>query len=190
MEPAVLADCTGSTMANAIRYAEHLTQAMDQFQINTPNRQAAFLATCAIEAQNLSKVEESLYYKDPVRLAKIYPRVFKNSEQASPYTRNPDALGQLLYGGYWGRGLLMLTWEKNYRDAGAALGYDYLNNADMLLDPEHASLTAAWFFATNGCNAKADEGDMTGVTRIVNGPALMHLKERIEQYEKNLEILS
>lgn len=190
MEPSVIADCTGSNMANAIRYAEHLTQAMDTFQINTPIRQAAFLATIAIESQNLSKVEEGLYYKDPARLATIYPRVFKSQSDAAPYARNPDGLGQLLYGGYWGRGLIQLTWEKNYREAGADLGYDYLSNADMVLEPQHAALTAAWFWAKNGCNKPADLCDMTGVTRIVNGPALMHLDERKEQFAKNLEVLT
>jgi predicted chitinase len=41
----------------------------------------------------------------------------------------------------------------------------------------------------NGCNAAADEGDMERVTRIVNGPAKLHLKERVEFYEHALSIL-
>lgn len=190
MEPSVLADCTGATMANAIRYAEPLTFAMERFEINTPKRKAAFLATVAVESMNLSKVEEGLYYKDPVRLAKIYPRAFKTAADAVPYAKNPDGLGQLLYGGYWGRSLIQLTWEKNYKAASRDLEEDYVSNPDLLLEPEHASLVAAWFWFSNGCNIPADKGDMVGVTRIVNGQALMHLAERVEQYEKNLEVLS
>jgi putative chitinase len=138
----------------------------------------------------LSKVEEGLYYKDPERLAKIYPRAFDNAAEAAPYARNPDGLGQLLYQGYWGRGLLQITWEKNYKAAGLALGFDYLSEPDLLLEPEHAALTAGWFWDANSCNVAADRGDMRAVTRIVNGPALMHLQDRIEQFEKNLEVLS
>lgn len=190
MDAATIADCTGASMANAIRFAEPLTEAMDRFQINSDRRQAAFLATVAIESQNLSKVEEGLYYKDPERLAKIYPRAFKNASEAAPFARNPASLGKLLYGGFWGRGLIQMTWEKNYRAAGLALGFDYISQPDLVLQPEHAALTAGWFWDSNKCNVPADREDMTGVTRIVNGPALMHLAERIEQFHKNLKVLA
>jgi len=177
-------------MANAIRYAQPLTDTMEQFSINNPRRQSAFLATISVESMKLSKVEEGLYYKDPERLAKIYPRAFDNASEAAPYARNPDGLSQLLYQGYHGRGCIQLTWEKNYKAAGEALGFDYLGQPDLLLEPEHAALTAGWFWFTNGCNPPADRGDMKAVTRIVNGPALMHLAERVDQFEKNLEVLS
>jgi putative chitinase len=190
MEPSLIADCTGASMANAIRYADALTQAMDRFEINNESRQAAFLATISVESAKLTAVEEGLYYKDPSRLAKIYPRAFDNAQEATPYARNPDGLSQLLYGGYHGRGLIQLTWEKNYKAAGESLGFDYLGQPVLLLEPEHAALTAGWFWFTNGCNPPADRGDMKAVTRIVNGPALMHLAERVEQFEKNLEALS
>jgi putative chitinase len=106
-----------------------------------------------------------------------------------PYAKNPDALSQLLYGGYHGRGILQLTWEKNYKAASDALAFDYVDNPDLLLEPEHATLTAAWFWKTNGCNEAADRGDMKAVTRIVNGPALMHLAERQDMYERALSVL-
>lgn len=190
MDASTIAECTGASMANALVYEEPLTTAMERFDINTPRRQAAFLATVAVESQNLSKVEEGLYYKDAARLAKIYPRAFANAQEAEPYARNPKALGQKLYQGYWGRGLIQLTWQRNYAAAGKALGFAYLDSPEMLTEPQHAALTAAWFFATNGCNEKADLGQMREVTRIVNGPALMHLQERLGYYQKALEVLS
>lgn len=190
MEASLLADCTDAQMKDAIRFAEPITLAMEAFEINTPKRQAAFLATVSVESMRLSKVEEGLYYKDPERLAKIFPRAFKSVAGAVPYAKNPDALSQLLYGGYHGRGILQLTWEKNYKAASDALAFDYVDNPDLLLEPEHATLTAAWFWKTNGCNEAADRGDMKAVTRIVNGPALMHLEERQDMYERALEVLS
>lgn len=191
MDASTLAQCTGSTMADALRFEEPLTAAMERFSIDRyPRRQAAFLATISIESQKLTKVEEGLYYKDAARLASIYKRAFKSASEAQPYTRNPKALGDLLYKGYWGRGLGQLTWEKNYRAAGNALGFDYLANPNLVLEPQHAALTAAWFWDANGCNVPADQGDMKGVTRIVNGPALMHLAERQAQYETALEVLA
>ena len=177
-------------MANAIRYAEPLTEAMERFHIDSPTRQAAFLATIAVESQNLTAVQEGLYYKDPVRLAKIYPRAFKSAADAASYAKNPKGLGQLLYQGYFGRGLIQLTWKQNYKAASDSLGVDYVANPDLLLQPEHAALTAGWFWDRNNCNVPADKGDMRGVTKIVNGPALMHLEELEDQYRKNMEVLS
>jgi putative chitinase len=105
---------------------------MAQFNIDSLQRQAAFLATITVESQNLTKMEESLYYKDATRLAAIYPRAFKNAAAAVPYTRNPKGLGELLYKGYWGRGMLGLTWRKNYERASEALGYDYVGDPSLV----------------------------------------------------------
>lgn len=190
MDAQTLANCTSSTLADAQTYADALSAAMDRFSIDTPTRQAAFLATVAIESAKLSQVEEGLYYKDAARLAAIYPRAFKNAAEAQTYTCNPIALGRLLYGGYWGRGLIQLTWEKNYRAAGDALGFDYVNQPSLVTEPQHAALTAGWFWDTNNCNGPADSADMRGVTLRVNGKALMQLAERTMQYEKNMGLLS
>lgn len=189
MDAATIADCTEAQMKDAIRFAEPITDAMQVFEITNQRRQSAFLATVSVETMRLTRLEESLYYKDPARLANIFPRAFKTTRDAESYVKNPDALSRLLYGGYHGRGCIHLTWEKNYKAASDALGYDYVDNADLLLEPEHAALTAAWFWKTNGCNEAADRGDMKAVTRIVNGPALMHLTERTELYRKAMDIL-
>ena len=163
---------------------------MLRFEITSLQRQAAFLATVAVESQHLSAVEESLYYKDAARLARIYPRAFKNAAAAVPYVRNPQGLSELLYKGYAGKGLIQLTWRRNYERASEALGYDYVGDPSMVSQPKHAALTAAWYWHDEGCNAPADKGDMVEVTRKVNGPALMHLTERQEQYEIALRALS
>lgn len=185
-----LAAATTAPYGNAKQYHPHLLAAMGQFDITSLQRQAAFLATVAVESQNLTKMEESLYYKDATRLAAIYPRAFKSAIAALPYTRNPQGLSELLYKNYHGRGMLGLTWRRNYERAGEALGYDYVGDPSMVSQPKHAALTAAWYWHDAGCNAPADKGDMVEVTRKVNGPALMHLAERQEQYEIALKALS
>ena len=190
MTPELIARCTGASLANALIYAQPLNDAMARFNIDTPRRQSAFLATVGVESGNLREVEEDLYYKDAARLAKIYRRHFSSAAQALPFTRNSSALGKLLYGGYWGRGLLRMTWERNYRVAGIALKKPYLLQPSMVKEPVDAALTAAWFWAVNGCNKPADVGDMTGVTLIVNGPALMHLDRRIALSVTGMETLA
>ena len=177
-----IALATDSSAANAQKFAEHLNRAMHRFQIDSTLRRAAFLATVSVESAKLTTTEESLYYKDAARLASIYPRAFKNAAQAMPYTRNSKALGDLLYQGYWGRGLIQLTWKANYQKAADALGYDYVRSPALVAEPEHAAATAAWFWASNGCNEMADRENIVGITRAVNGPALMHLAERQALY--------
>lgn len=185
-----LAAATTAPYGNAKQYHPHLLAAMAQFDITSLQRQAAFLATVAVESQNLTKMEESLYYKDATRLAAIYPRAFKNAAAAVPYTRNPQGLSELLYKGHHGRGMIQLTWRRNYERAGEALGFDYVGDPSMVSQPKHAALTAAWYWYDAKCNDPADRGDMTEVTRRVNGPALMHLAERQEQYEIALKALA
>lgn len=190
MEAELLAKCTQATLADAQKYVDWLNEVMDFRQISTPTRQAAFLATLAVESINLSKAEESLYYRDAARLASLYKRAFSSAADAASYTRNPEALGKLLYDGYWGRGLIQLTWERNYAAAGKALGMDFLLQPELVAEPEWAAKTAGWYWDENNCNAPADEGDMRGVTLRVNGPKLMHLDRRTAIYNDNMGFLT
>ena len=185
-----LAAATSAPYGNAQTYHQPLLDAMGRFDICSLQRQAAFLATVSVESARLSSPEESLYYKDPDRLARIYPRAFKNAAAAAPYARNPQGLSELLYKNYHGRGLLGLTWRRNYERASEALGFDYVGNPTLVATPKHAALTAAWYWHDAKCNEPADKGDMTEVTRRVNGPALMHLAERKAQYETALKALA
>ena len=185
-----LASATSAPYGNAKTYHQPLLDGMTRFNIDSLQRQAAFLATVAVESAHLSAVEEGLYYKDPARLARIYPRAFKNAAAAVPYARNPQGLSELLYKGYSGKGLIQLTWRRNYERASEALGFDYVGNPVLVATPKHAALTAAWFWHDAKCNEPADKGDMTEVTRRVNGPALMHLAERKAQYDIALKALA
>lgn len=189
MDAQTIARCTGATAALASEFAQPLTDAMAQFEINTPRRQAAFLATVAVECENLSQMEEDLYYTDAARLAELYPRAFQNANAALPFVRNSSGLGKLLYGGYWGRGCTGLTWLKNYQGASKATGFDYVSQPGLVRVPKHAALTAGWFWDANNCNAVADQGDMRGVTLRVNGPALLKLAERTSLYLSNVALL-
>lgn len=163
------------------------------------NRLAAFLATIRVESNCLQDVEEGLYYKDPLRLATIFRRVFDVNKNkiidaadiaaATPYARNPSALSKVLYKGFHGRGLIQITWQDNYLQYGNAVGEDIVNNPDLLLQPKHAVGSACWFFSTKGCFVPADRGNIDGVTRIVN-PAMMHAAERRSAFYEALRVLN
>lgn len=181
-----IASYTQAPSAKAQTFQQPLNDAMTRFEINTPKRVAAFLATVSVESARLTKVEEDLYYKSAERLCNIYPRAFRSPRDAQPYVRNPRELSLLLYSGYHGRGLIGLTWQANYKRAGEALGYDYVAEPKLVCDPMHAALTAAWFWHDANCNESADKADMNEVTRRVNGPRRMHLVERVTLFDLNL----
>lgn len=182
MNNMMLAHCTGSTLANATTYAQAMTECMAHWKINTPDRQAAFLANVAIETANLSAVEESLYYTTPDRLREIFPSLFVLAKggryKAEDYTRNSAKLSALRYKGFHGRGMLHLTWEANYKLAGDAIGFDYVSNPKLVMVPWHACATACWFFAEyKGLNQLADRVDLFAVRQAINGPAALKLVE-------------
>lgn len=60
----------------------------------------------------------------------------------------------LRYYPFFGRGYIQITWEENYRDAGAALGVDLVGNPALALDPTVSARVFAWFWATKGVRAK------------------------------------
>jgi putative chitinase len=180
---------TGSTLENAGLYHPWAVQAFSRFKIVEPVQMAALCASIAVETANLTAMSESLYYRDADRLARVFRRVFDTNkdkvlsadeiENARAYLRQPQRLSLKLYGGYHGRGGLMLTWERNYALHSLKLGTEYLHYPDLLLQPEHAMLSAASFWDEARCNDVAY--DMDEVTLRINGPARLHLAERISQ---------
>lgn len=185
-----LSQATGALKSNAQKYLNPLIESMERYSIDSKTEKAAYLATLTVESMNLSKVEESLYYRDAAYIMSLYPRAFKTLAQAKPYERNHAGMSKLLYQGYHGRGLIQITWKDNYRDAGEALGFDYLSNPDLLLQPWHAAMTAGWFWTTNNIGPAARRGDMDTVTLKVNGPRRLHLQERKQAFAKAKTVLA
>lgn len=191
------AKACGAQPKVAALYFDHAITTMARYKVETPAQVAAYCATMSIETARLTAMEESLYYKDAERLARLYRRVFDLDEDgqiepdeiraALPYTRNPKGLSMQLYRGYHGRGGCMLTWEKNYAHHGNLLGLPLLTKPAMLLEPEYAMLIMGSFWDDIRANSVAD--DMSEVTRRVNGPRRLHLTERIAQQKVALQVL-
>jgi len=154
----------------ATTYLEPLNQAMQEFQIDTPLRQAAFVAQCAHESGSLRYVKEIASgeaYEGRKDLGNIYPG---------------DGVR------YKGRGLIQITGRRNYLDCGLCLGVDLVSSPELLETPELACRSAAWFFQTKGCNELADKEDFLRVTRVINGGTNGY-KERLAFYERAKEVL-
>jgi len=182
-------------------FADPLKAAMVLFDIDTKERQAAFLAQCMIESQGFTALEENLYYTTPARLNAIFSAITTDAE-AALYVRNPKALANKVYanrngngdeasGDGWefrGRGLFQLTGRANYKKAseGVGMGAVYLNRPALVATPSDAALTAAWYWQSHGCNQLIDAGDFDRTTRMINGPAMLHKHERAAAFHHNL----
>lgn len=71
---------------------------------------------------------------------------------------------------YYGRGPIQLAWNYNYGAAGKSLGFDGLNNPDIVArDPVVSFKTALWFWMEN-CHWDFASGKGFGATiRAING---------------------
>ncbi|QSQ25637.1 peptidoglycan-binding protein [Pyxidicoccus parkwayensis] len=146
-----------STQALRDQYLDSLNTAMEEFNISTPERQAAFLSQVAAETGDLHYMSE--------------------------ITPNPA------HGDYYGRGMLQLTHETNYRQAGTALGADLTTNPNQVAtDADLAARTAGWYFDNRGLNRQADLGHIGAVTLGVNG-GYNGIDRRLEAYDEALRVL-
>ena len=142
--------------ANIERFWAHLNSAMEEFLINSPARQAAFLAQIGHESGQLRYVEE---------LASGQDYDIGNKARRLGNTPQDDDDGER----YKGRGLIQITGTDNYRACGEALGLDLLTNPELLELPENACRSAAWFWWSRGLNQLADGGNFERITRKING---------------------
>lgn len=90
---------------------------------------------------------------------------------------------------YKGRGFIQLTGRANYRQAGADLGLPLEENPELVMDPAIAARTAVWFWTKKRLNARADVGDVRGITRVINGGE-KGLEERTQLTNNALNVLS
>ena len=110
-----------------VKYIDFLDEGMERFEINTPNRIAAFIAQVAHESGDFRYTEENLNYSW-MGLRKTWPGKFPTDELAQQYHRQPERIANLVYAGrygnggeasgdgwkYRGRGLIQLTFHDNY----------------------------------------------------------------------------
>lgn len=132
-------------------YLPYLNSVATKYQINTPARLAAFLAQIIHESGSF--------------------RYVKEIADGRAYEGRKD-LGNIAAGDgvrYKGRGLIQITGRGNYQQLGSALGLDLINHPEQLEQPQYAAESAAWFWNTHNCNALADVGKFTEITRVING---------------------
>lgn len=181
-----------------------LSQLLPDYNINTPQRIAAFVAQCAHESGNFMVLRENLNYR-AATLRKIFPKYFPTDALANEYASKPnkqEAIANLVYANrmgngppesgdgwrYAGKGLIQLTGKSNYTWFAESLQISVEDASEYLLTFEGAAQSACWFWETNNLNQWADKGDIVTLTKRINGGTI-GLEDRIKHYEHALHVL-
>lgn len=142
---------------------------MAEFGIDTPARQAAFLAQTGHESGGF-----------------IYTREIWGPTPAQQRYEGRLDLGNTQLGDgftYRGRGLIQITGRANYGACSRALGVDFVATPALLEAPAAAANSAAWFWSEHGLNALADSGDFKTITRRING-GVNGWDDRVARWER------
>ena len=188
-------------------YVDHWHHALEQllpdYEINTPQRIAAFIAQCSHESAGFTALKENLNYKAET-LSRIWPKYFP-PEIAKAYASMPnkqEAIANRAYanrmgngdehsGDGWkfcGRGLIQLTGRSNYQAFADSLEMNIEDLPEYLGTFEGAAQSACWFWESNNLNQWADKGDILTLTKKINGGTL-GLEDRVKHYEHALHVL-
>jgi len=173
----------------------------EKFDINTPERIAAFIGQCQHESGGFKHLSENLNYSGDA-LRKVWPSRFKTEQDATPYHRSPEKIANKVYASrmgngdeasgegwkYRGRGVIQLTGKSNYEAFGKDLDIDVISSPDKVAEPEWAMLSAGWFWNKNGLNKYADSKDYVTLTKRINGGTI-GLKDRVAHIEFALSVL-
>ena len=185
-----------------------LNNAMQKYEINSVDREAAFLAQIAHESGELNRLVENLNYSAN-RLMAVWPGRFPTLQKAQQYEKNPEKLANYVYADrlgngneasvdgwrFRGRGILQITGRGNYRSTGLALGLPLESHPEQLEVPDIAAYSAAQFWKSRGLNEYADDrnddnddADFERITKIING-GLNGLKDRKQYWERAKKVL-
>lgn len=171
----IMPACPG-TRAGA--YLALVNKAMAEASINTPLRQAMFLAQVAHESDQLKYVSEVW---GPTLQQRRY----------DPPDPLASRLGNTAVGDgykYRGAGPFQLTGKANYKKYGAKLGLDLENHPELAHEPANGFRIAAAYWIDHGLNELADAGNFKEITRRING-GYNGLEQREHLYEVAKRVL-
>jgi putative chitinase len=190
-------------------YVDHwykdLAILLPDYEINTPERIAGFLAQCVHESNGLTALKENLNYK-PESLIKIFHKYFPTIELAREYCAKPnkqEAIANRIYANrmgngdeasgdgyrYCGRGAIQITGKDNYFWFAASIEITAEEASEYMQTFEGALQSACWFWENNNLNKVADAKDILKMTHIINGGEI-GLEDRTEKFNHIIKILS
>jgi putative chitinase len=162
------------------RFVPFLEEACKRYEIDTELRLAAFLATICYESAHFQATKEGL------------------ARVGTKARRFQDKYWDT---GFYGRGLIQLTHEDNYRAFQTALDAlaithqtgvqipNFISNPNLVAEPKWAVESACWYWKKHKFNSYADRGefyeiqDLVNTGRLKDGKEPLHYEEREKLYK-------
>jgi putative chitinase len=182
---------------------EALCEILPDYEIDTPQRVAAFLAQCAHESGGFKAIKENLNYR-PATLLALFKKYFDQptAEHYCALPNKQEAIANRIYANrmgngdeasgdgyrYCGRGLIQLTGKDNYTRYAQSLEISVEEASEHLTTFEGCVQSACWFWEANNLNQWADKGDILMLTKRINGGTI-GLEDRIKHYNHALHVL-
>jgi len=183
-------------------------QLFKAYDITTDLRIAGFMAQCAHESADFTRLEENLNYSEKA-LNSVFGRYFgEGKRDAKDYARDPKKIANYVYqdefrskrgalgntddGDGWrfrGRGIKQLTGRNNYTAFGKSVDMSAEEAAEYVATPAGAIESACWFWKTNKLEKYADADDNLGLTKKINGGTI-GLEDRDKRYKDAKAILA
>jgi predicted chitinase len=172
---------TGQVAANAGVIAG-LTSGLVAAGITNSYAQTAIMANVGKES-GFKLESENMNYTTVDRLKKVFPSKFgkMSDEEASQYIKNPEKLGNFIYGGqygnkepedgfkYRGRGSIGLTFRGQYESTAKEIGVPELaTNPDLANDPEvNRKIVANYMIKNVGLKKLNEFTDQQTANRVI-----------------------
>ena len=161
-----------STEANRLKYLPWINEYSGLYAVNTYERICAFLAQLGHESGQLRYVEElasGKAYEGRRDLGNVYPG---------------DGMK------YKGRGLIQITGRANYKKLTDEFGVDFINNPELLTQPQWAVLSAFWYWKDRRLNdyCRLNIDEFKKLTKAING-GYNGLADRIDIWNRAKEVL-
>lgn len=207
-----IAAAVGCTATLAKTWEGAIREACRIYEIDNPQRLAAFLATIGHESIGLTRQSENLNYRAD-RLMEVWPSRFspalakalahKPADIANHVYANRMGNGAELSGDGWkyrGRGPIGTTGKANYEAftenllARTNSSPDFTLHPELLETPQYGALAAADFWHDHDLNELADRGEFLKLSLRVNGAGANGLPngwaDRKARYAKALRVFS
>jgi putative chitinase len=192
--PALLRTVTTPELADV--WADALNETCQEFAIDSPYRIAGFISNTAHESGGFKFVKENLNYS-AASLMRVWSSRFPTLEIAQRYAMNPEKIANRAYADrmgnrdeasgdgwkYIGRGLIQLTGKNNYVAYSLACDNEALQHPEIVEQPKYAAESAGWFWDTHRLNQLADNQDVVGMAKRING-GINGLDDRQMKYSK------
>ena len=196
----------GVATTDAEQYIGQFEEVLPKYGIaDSRQRLAHFFAQILHESGCLRFDMENLNYSADA-LLKVFPKYFKTREEAEAYARQPQKIANRVYASrmgngneasgdgwkYRGRGLIQLTGKDNYAAFASWVGDPRIVDDPDLVSSEYAVHSAVFFWDSRKLNALADNDDVVGLTKKINGGTngLAHRRELLNKANGLLAMLS